>query len=457
MTNGIFIYNSIICNIYENTITDNGACGIYCTSNGVPYLWNNAITDNNQAGVYCIINSPALFGDYDRNPGYNLITQNTNGVTCGLESHATIGKSSAARYNSIHDNTGYEVSVGYDSHVMAEYVWWNRYPPAYPNFYCPADFYTFTGGTIDYVPAMQYDPLGGMVKAVSTGVAESGLNQQANTGSSSFLDSELSEALDNLLDGKYEDAITKYIRRLQKEPDRSKQKYILSRIAECYQLSGKDGFIDFLNNVVRKKLSKKNEVYAKTLELENYILIRECKYHKAVDNYLTMINEFTDNEALHKNALFNLGYLHFVALDDRTQGKTYFKEFIEKYPDDDLNLIVYETMGEPEKWKLIKKSAPPIADEADIAVLPSEYRLLNNYPNPFNPTTRIHYSLPQNTYITLRIYNLRGQIVATLVDADQPAGNHVIHFDGSDLSTGVYFCRMTTKIFTKTVKLMLLK
>ncbi|HPC35792.1 MAG TPA: T9SS type A sorting domain-containing protein [Candidatus Marinimicrobia bacterium] len=332
---------------------------------------------------------------------------------------------------------------------MAEYNWWNREPPTYPNYYYSGDFYTFMGGTIDYIPALTNDPVGeGMAKAVVYESDEARLDPQTGSISSEFLDSELREALDNLLDGKYDEAITKYIRRLNNETNTRKQKYILSRIAECYELSGKEGFIDFLNNNVRKNLSRKDELYAKTLELENYVLMREGKFQEVIDNYLIMKNEFADIEAIHRNALFNLGYLHYMALDNRTQGKTYFDEFIEKYPDDDLNLIIYETMGEPEKWILAKKNIPSIDDKAS-ATLSSEYRLLNNYPNPFNPTTTIIYDLPEESNINLTIYDILGREIIRLVDERQPAGTQKITWDSKDrygqlVPSGIYLYSLKT-------------
>ncbi len=463
-TNGIFIYNSTVINVHNNIITNNGECGLYCTSNGKPYLWENIISNNGQAGVYCIINSPALFGDRRRHPGYNLITQNYTGVTCGLESDVRIGAPDLAGYNSIHDNTGYEVSVTYDSYVMAEYNWWNRYPPTYPNYYYAGDFYTFMGGTIDYIPALTYDPLvGGLAKTVAYDLNEPGSNPPIGSASSIFLDSELIEALGYLFDEKYEYAIAIYVKRLNNETDKSKQKYILSCIAECYELSGKNGFIEYLNNDVRQNLSRKDELYAKTLELENYVLMQAGKIQEAIDNYLIMKNEFADNEAIQKNALFNLGYLHYVALDNRDQGQAYFEEFIKKYPDEDLNLIIYETMGEPEKWKLIKKIAPPIADEADIAVLPSEYRLLNNYPNPFNPSTTIAYDLPQESHVMLTIYDILGREVIRLIDESQPAGIQKVIWYGRDsygqlVPSGIYLYSLkTTSGFNATEKMIFMR
>ena len=84
------------------------------------------------------------------------------------------------------------------------------------------------------------------------------------------------------------------------------------------------------------------------------------------------------------------------------------------------------------------------------------YSLSQNYPNPFNPTTLIRYGLPQRSKVKLMVYSILGQEVALLVDVVQEPGNHEVVFDGSKLSSGMYFCRMQAGNFVQTRKLMLL-
>jgi hypothetical protein len=83
--------------------------------------------------------------------------------------------------------------------------------------------------------------------------------------------------------------------------------------------------------------------------------------------------------------------------------------------------------------------------------------LSNNYPNPFNPTTHIEYALPKEDKVTLKIYNVIGQEVATLKNEIQKAGFYRVAFDGSKLSSGVYFYRLQTSAFNQVKKMLLVK
>jgi Secretion system C-terminal sorting domain len=89
--------------------------------------------------------------------------------------------------------------------------------------------------------------------------------------------------------------------------------------------------------------------------------------------------------------------------------------------------------------------------------LPIKFSLLQNYPNPFNPTTAISYSLPMNALVTLKIYDILGRDVKTLVNERQDEGSHSVIFNAKDLSSGVYFYRLTAGSFIGTKKLMLIK
>jgi hypothetical protein len=80
-----------------------------------------------------------------------------------------------------------------------------------------------------------------------------------------------------------------------------------------------------------------------------------------------------------------------------------------------------------------------------------------NFPNPFNPTTTIRYSLLQRGLVTLSIYNVLGQKVETLVSQVQGAGNYEVKFNASRFASGVYFYRLQAGSFNMTKKMMLVK
>jgi hypothetical protein len=94
-------------------------------------------------------------------------------------------------------------------------------------------------------------------------------------------------------------------------------------------------------------------------------------------------------------------------------------------------------------------------------IAPNEYKLEQNFPNPFNPVTTIQYQLPYDSRVNLRIYSILGKEVAVLADEIQPAGFKEIKFNGSSLASGVYIYRLNTTAsagsYTSTKKMLYLK
>jgi hypothetical protein len=96
-----------------------------------------------------------------------------------------------------------------------------------------------------------------------------------------------------------------------------------------------------------------------------------------------------------------------------------------------------------EHTALQNKLNTPITGVKTISSMPSEFRLEQNYPNPFNPNTVISYQLSAVSNVSLKVYDILGREIRTLVDGIQKAGEHTINFNASSLSSGVYFYRLT--------------
>ena len=89
--------------------------------------------------------------------------------------------------------------------------------------------------------------------------------------------------------------------------------------------------------------------------------------------------------------------------------------------------------------------------------IPADFALKQNYPNPFNPTTRIEYALPQSTDVRLKVYDMLGRNVATIVDAFQSAGSYTVNFDGRTLASGTYLYALETNSERIVKKMILVK
>ena len=102
----------------------------------------------------------------------------------------------------------------------------------------------------------------------------------------------------------------------------------------------------------------------------------------------------------------------------------------------------------------VSKNSGKKSSESEV---PVEYKLTQNYPNPFNPSTMIEFSIVNPEFVTLKVYNILGQEVATLVNEMKNPGNYSVRFDASNLSSGVYIYKLQTESYTATRKMILQK
>ncbi|MFO7448429.1 MAG: T9SS type A sorting domain-containing protein, partial [Ignavibacteriaceae bacterium] len=113
--------------------------------------------------------------------------------------------------------------------------------------------------------------------------------------------------------------------------------------------------------------------------------------------------------------------------------------------------------GEFSIYTTVKLPSPePGVEESDETIV-TEYNLAQNYPNPFNPVTNIQYSVKELENVTLKIYDILGREVTILLNEVQQPGRYNIRFDGSSLSSGIYFYKLQAGKFAETRKMILMK
>ncbi|MBK6505163.1 MAG: T9SS type A sorting domain-containing protein [Ignavibacteria bacterium] len=102
-------------------------------------------------------------------------------------------------------------------------------------------------------------------------------------------------------------------------------------------------------------------------------------------------------------------------------------------------------------------STTPVGISSIKSILPEKFELLQNYPNPFNPKTRIKFDVPKTSSVTIKIIDLSGKEVMTIVNSVFEAGSYEALIDAANLASGTYFCRMESADFLKTRKIVLIK
>ena len=106
---------------------------------------------------------------------------------------------------------------------------------------------------------------------------------------------------------------------------------------------------------------------------------------------------------------------------------------------------------------VVRSTGGAVGVEEKISSLPTEFELMANYPNPFNPTTNIQFALPSNSNVKLTVVNALGQVVAELDNGELNAGIHDVTWSAANMTSGIYFYTIQADNFVQTRKMLLLK
>jgi tetratricopeptide (TPR) repeat protein len=227
------------------------------------------------------------------------------------------------------------------------------------------------------------------------------------------------------------------------------------RVHHCYQnLDNSTTSLIYLNQIADGYANKEICGLAKSIAVG--YLVKSGEYDAAITNSQQILTTFVDKN-IAKYALYDLGTIYWYFKEDCANGEKYYRQLIAAYPNDDLSLSALATLGE---WKPGEPNPQPPVTMTQAKV--KDFSLDQNYPNPFNPETTIRYHLAEASHVTIKIYNLLGEEVISLVDESQLQGNHAIQWNGRDrfgniVANGVYWVRMQAGKFVGQRKLVVVR
>ncbi|HEX9251043.1 MAG TPA: multicopper oxidase domain-containing protein, partial [Ignavibacteriaceae bacterium] len=120
------------------------------------------------------------------------------------------------------------------------------------------------------------------------------------------------------------------------------------------------------------------------------------------------------------------------------------------------HILSHEDHEMMRRFEVVPALLPKNGEEETIAAI-NGFELEQNYPNPFNPSTTIKFSLPKNSFVSLKVFNSLGQEVGTLINQHIPEGNHRVEFNAGDLPSGMYLYTLATNDYKETKKMLLMK
>ncbi|MFA4906718.1 MAG: FlgD immunoglobulin-like domain containing protein [archaeon] len=447
--------------ITDNKITGN-TDGVYFQY-GSPVFYNNSIASNFFGASFYSYASPQFGPKYPESEnqeakGFNVIKENETGIIARYYSEPFMGSSDpygyrVGGYNSVYGNSSESAFLEMDSHIEAEYNWWN-------NQYT---FQPYAGCSIDYIPYLPSNPGGGS----SLGKILSNIKQPNDDDTSGFNPrkpnvNRLSDlwlwANELQITKQTEEAINIYQILINKFPQSKEAKRSLMKIFHLYHEVGKTGLSEYLMGLTEGKKTNP-ELRRVAFDLLAGTYLRDGDVANAVNTYDNILVRYPGTES-EKMALYNLVLVSNTDLKNSVKAGNHLQTLKSKYPNDELALLAAREMGEKVDWSLAKRTRQP---EAIKQILPGKFALSNNYPNPFNPRTTIAFDLPEDSHVTLTIYDIMGREIVRLLDENQPAGFRHIVWDGKDksgqtVSSGIYLYTLKTSAgFSETKKMALMR
>ncbi len=463
-TQGVYIYNSAP-NVFNNQIIDPQQNGIYLDASGYsPSIIANTIKKNssnstyhNYQGIYIVSNAtPSIahnkiggfsYGIYSGggsttnctgsdNPNQNnLIVNNVEGMTAGWGSTIYAGYTGRGMYNSVHDNSLYDLHSYHNSYLLAGY----DYLGSTPKILCDGT------STLYYTPTLSTDPWNGQTTLIeqkndskNNEIVQSFIIPNPIIADSSFTDPSSGLNLEDK--GDLNGAITLYMSMIahDKFPDMA--------FTELFKLCKQYSRTDILNYFESFSSSSKYYPLVSKLIADNNL--QTGQFDEAISTYDNLIKTYP-NDYYGINARFQKLFAYINKKNDKASAQQMLTQL------NALNLTdPIWTIQIQQAENLLGSSSNNSYNSVTSAL--KGYAVMN-YPNPFNPSTLIQYQLPKDGVVTLKVFDILGREIKTLVDRYKTQGTYTVPFDASKLASGIYFYQLRSGNFISTKKMLLMK
>ncbi|MGE5436946.1 MAG: T9SS type A sorting domain-containing protein [Syntrophothermus sp.] len=475
--NGIYIYNSAPV-IKNNTIRDPYGNGIYGEANGKsPLIQGNTIQKinnnlHNYQGIYLLNSTNPFITGNDINgfcygiyyggggSGYctdatyntpaknNRLMNNYYGITAAWGSYLTAGVPTypyRGGVNSFIANT-YDCFAYQNGTVLAFRNYWGI---------DGAQVATNSGGMISSTLPLYSDPWGTvLLSKASSGTTKSAYQNSNSIASSSVTsDTSLSDIYIGMRleeKGKTDEAINHYRSMIAKDIESG---FAVSSLARLYYSLKRDDLRDYFKDLKNNKsIKSKTSLIVSTFLAGMYL--NQNEYDKANEIYDEIINLFNQNDYYAVNARFEKLFAALHYKKDFSLANDMLDE-IKSVKSDDTDYLIrlataeYLLTGSIQNFP--KKGLRNESGRINHAAL------FNNYPNPFNPSTTISYQIPSFGRVTLKVYDILGREVASLVDEYKSEGKYSVQFNASNLPSGIYVYELKSNNFVSSKKLLLVK
>ena len=248
--------------------------------------------------------------------------------------------------------------------------------------------------------------------------------------------------------GNFSLAINKYKQVVSNYQDSLSALNSLRRIITCYDRISADTnqyslLRDYYLNLAQSNQSD-SAFYNIAKELAAKTLVRKTAYPQAITEYEDIIESSTDSSQI---LCAELNIIQtYMLISQQGDAPSFTGKLSYLKPNSVLD-------GYKKMQQLLHGSIK----EKEHKIIPKEFALAQNYPNPFNPITTIGFSLPQNTKVVIKVYDILGRLVKELVNEYKTAGVYNVKFDGTNFSSGVYFYKIEAGTFVDTKKMVLVK